>query len=99
MDEIKLNISKAEESINSYSDSIDRIKKIYKRLKNENMALRSRWNGTSADAFAKYSEIIEKNLLGRINELEKLCNSLNEAKDTFIEEDNNILKEYVAGGR
>ena len=38
------------------------------------------------------SDIIEKNLLARINQLEKLSDSLNEAKETFIEQDENILK-------
>lgn len=92
MNEIKLNISKAEESINSYKEIIKDMTQAYEKLKIENETLKNRWNGQSADIFRNYCEIIEKKLYGRIKELEKLCNSLNEAKDTFVESDKNILK-------
>lgn len=92
MKEIKLDLDIAEKSITRYKEIIENLKKICERLKSENTALRSRWNGKSSNKFGNYCEIIEKNLSGRINELEKICNGLNEAKNTFIEEDKNILK-------
>lgn len=92
MKEIKLNINSANQAISSYKKIIDSMKKSYDDLKRENLEMRNRWNGKSAEAFNKYSDIIEKNLLARINQLEKLSDSLNEAKETFIEQDENILK-------
>lgn len=92
MKEIKLNINSANQAISSYKKIIDSMKKSYNDLKRKNLEMRNRWNGKSAEAFNKYSDIIEKNLLARINQLEKLSDSLNEAKETFIEQDENMLK-------
>lgn len=54
MKEIKLDLDIAEKSITRYKEIIENLKKICERLKSENTALRSRWNGKSSNKFGNY---------------------------------------------
>lgn len=80
MKEIKLNINSANQAISSYKKIIDSMKKSYDDLKRENLEMRNRWNGKSAEAFNKYSDIIEKNLLAR---WEKFIEDMQKINDSF----------------
>ena len=90
-DEIKLNPAEAETAINKLNSVVLDMEIRYKELVDNHSKLKGQWDGESASMFAKYADIMGSNLMGRINGLRELINNLDKAKETFLEEDKNLI--------